>query len=179
MYIGDTMEKTKDSSLIYEGKIVKLFKDTVILDNGQEAIREVVKHAKGVSIAIKDHDGKYFVVKQYRYPLKKEMIEFCAGKVDDGENVDDAVIRECEEELGVVPTNIKKLGVIIPSCGYCDEELHLYYGEVKEYTKQHLDEDENLNVYKYSLDEIEEMIEKGIIDDSKTVSTLYFLKKEK
>ena len=173
------MEKTKTSSLIYDGKIVKLYKDTVVLENGKEAIREVVKHQKGVSVAIKDSDGKYFLVKQYRYPFKREMIEFCAGKVENNEDVEQTAIRECEEELGVVPKNLKKLGIVIPSCGYCDEELHLYYGEVKEYTKQHLDEDENLNVYKYSLDEIEEMIEKGIIDDSKTVSTLYFLKKEK
>lgn len=169
------MEKTKDSSLIYDGKIVKLYKDTVVLDDGKEAIREVVKHQKGVSVAIKDYDDKYFVVKQYRYPFKKEMIEFCAGKVEDGEDTDTTAIRECEEELGVVPCNLIKLGVVIPSCGYCDEELHLYYGEVKEKTKQHFDEDENLVVYKYTLDEIEEMVRKGEIEDSKTISTLYFL----
>lgn len=173
------MEKTKDSSLIYDGKIVKLYKDTVILDNGQEAGREIVKHQKGVSIAIKDKDGKYFVVKQYRYAFKKEMIEFCAGKVEDGEDVDTAVKRECEEELGVIPTNIRKLGIMIPSCGFLTEEIHIYYGEVKEYTKQHLDEDENLNVYKYTLKEIEDMVLDGTIDDSKTITTLYYLSKGK
>lgn len=172
------MEKTKTSSLIYDGKIVKLYKDTVILENGKEATREVVRHQKGVSVAIKDTDGKYFVVKQYRYPFKKDMIEFCAGKVEDGEDVDTTALRECEEELGVIPKNLVRLGKIIPSCGYCDEELYLYYGEVKETTKQHLDEDENLKVFKYTLDEIEDMVEKGIIDDSKTISTLYYLKKE-
>lgn len=172
------MEKTKTSSLIYDGKIVKLYKDTVILENGKEAMREVVKHQKGVSVAIKDADGKYFLVKQYRYPFKKDMIEFCAGKVEDGEDVDTTALRECEEELGIVPKNLIRLGKVIPSCGYCDEELFLYYGEVKETTKQHLDEDEDLKVLKYTLEEIEDMVEKGIIDDSKTISTLYYLKKE-
>lgn len=173
------MEKTKNSSLIYDGKIVKLYKDTVILDNGKEATREVVDHVKGVSIAIKDDDGKYYMVKQYRYPLKKEMLEFCAGKVEQGEDVETTAIRECEEELGVIPKNVSLLGKMIPTCGYCNEELYLYYGEVDKHTKQNLDLDESLSVYKYSLDEIENMIKNGTIDDSKTITTLYFLTRSK
>ena len=107
------MEKTKTSSLIYDGRIVKLYKDTVVLENGKETTREVVRHQKGVSVAIKDTDGKYFVVKQYRYPFKKDMIEFCAGKVEDGEDVDTTALRECEEELGVIPKNLVRLGKIL------------------------------------------------------------------
>lgn len=172
------MEKTKNSKLIYSGKIISVYKDEVELDNGTFASREVVKHQKGASIALKGKDGLFYMVKQYRYPFKKEMIEFCAGKVEDGENPDETIIRECKEELGIEPINVRKLGVIIPTCGFCTEELHLYYGEEGNAIKQHLDEDEDLSILKYSLKEIEEMIDNGTIDDGKTISTMYYLNKE-
>lgn len=171
------MEKTKSSKLIYSGKIISVYKDEVLLDNGVLANREIVKHQRGVSIAIKDSDGLFYMVKQYRYAFKKDMIEFCAGKVEDDENVDEAVIRECKEELGVEPINVKKLGVMIPTCGFCTEELHLYYGEVGNIIKQNLDEDEELTIHKFSLKEINDMIESGKIDDSKTIATMYYLNK--
>lgn len=171
------MEKKLESSLIFSGKIIKVYKDQVLMDNGIKAEREVVRHQKGISIAIKDDKGMYYMVKQYRYSLGKNMIEFCAGKVEDGESEDNTAIRECEEELGIVPKNVVKLGKIIPSCGYCDEELYLYYGEVDKVTKQNLDYDESLQICKYSLADIEKMINEGIIDDGKTISTLYFLKR--
>ena len=172
------MEKKLDSKLVYNGKIIKVFKDDVLLDNGVLATREIVEHQKGVSIAVKDKDGLYYMVKQYRYAFKKDMIEFCAGKVEEGENPDETVIRECIEELGIEPINVKKLGMIIPSCGFSTEELYLYYGEVGKSLKQHLDEDEELSICKYSLEDIEKMIENGQIDDGKTIATMYYLKKE-
>lgn len=171
------MEKTKSSNLIYDGKIIKVFKDEVILENGKTAYREIVEHQKGVCIALRDNDGLFYVVKQYRYAFKKDMIEFCAGKAEWDEDVLDAVKRECVEELGIEPINIKKLGVIIPTCGFCTEELHIFYGEAGKKLKQNLDEDEDLVFKKYSLNEIEKMVDDGIIDDAKTIAALYYLKK--
>ena len=173
------MEKKIDSSLKYNGNILKVYEDHIVTENGVKSVREIIKHTKGVCIAVKDDDGKYFVVKQYRYALSREMIEFCAGKVDGNEDVDVAVVRECEEELGIVPKNLRKLGTIIPACGYCDEELHLYYAEVGERKKQHFDDDEFLTVHKYSLDELNKMVDEGLIDDGKTIALMYYLGRDK
>lgn len=170
------MEKKIDSKLIYDGKIIKVYKDDILLNDNVKAIREVVKHQKGVCIALKDND-KYLLVKQFRYPFNKELIEFCAGKVEDNEDPDVTVVRECEEELGCTVKNMRKLGVIIPSCGYCDEEIHIYYGEKDKNTKQRFDEDEYLEVLKYTSNEIEEMIHSGIIEDAKTICAMHYLKR--
>lgn len=172
------MEKTIKSSLVYDGKIIKVYKDDVLMNNSIKTVREVVKHVKGVCIAVRDDDGYFYVVKQYRYALKKEMIEFCAGKAEESEDLFETVKREVKEELGFDLKNVIKLGVIIPTCGYCDEELSLFYGEVLNKGEQHFDDDEYLNVEKYKIEDIEKMIDDGTIDDGKTIATMYYLKRK-
>lgn len=165
------MEKQLSRKEIYNGKVIKVVVDEVSIDDNKKANREVVLHRGGVCIALKDKsDGKYFMVKQYRYVHEKEMIEFCAGKIEEGEVYDKAILREVEEELGYKATNIKKLGYIIPTCGYSSEKIYLYYGEKAEEVGQNLDEDESIDVYKYTLKEIKEMINDGRIDDAKTIA---------
>lgn len=163
------METRVKRNEIYNGKIIHVVCDDVSLDDGTLTKREVVYHNGGVCIALKDKDGKFYMVKQYRYALEKEMIEFCAGKIEKSENPDDAILRECEEELGYKAENVKKFGYIVPTCGYCSEKIYLYYGEVGEEVGTHFDKDERISSLKYSYDEIKEMIKNGKIDDSKTI----------
>jgi len=168
------MEKQIKRKEILKGRVIHVTEDTVLLDNGEEALRECVYHRGGACIALKDpSDNKYFLVKQFRYVPNKEMLEFCAGKIEEGENPDDSVLRESQEELGFVATNVTKLGSIIPTCGYDSEIIYLYHGIVGERVGQHLDEDENLNVFKYSFNEIKELINNGTIDDAKTIALMY------
>lgn len=171
------IEKQIKRTEIYKGKVVHLVCDDIVLENGNEAKREVVMHNGGVAIALKDDDGKYFLVKQYRYALGKEMLEVCAGKLELNESPDAAIIRECEEELGYEVNNLVSLGQVIPTCGYCNEIIYLYHGEKGKFVGQHFDVDENLNVIKLSLDEIKEKIMSGEIDDSKTISLAYKIEK--
>lgn len=166
-------EKQIKRNDIYEGKVVHLVCDDVELEDGRTAKREVVLHNGGAAIALKDDDGKYFLVKQYRYALGKEMLEACAGKLEKGEKPDDAIARECKEELGYEVKELKSLGQMIPTCGYCNEIIYLYHGLKGEYVGQHFDADENLNVVKLSLEEIKEKILSGEIDDSKIISLAY------
>ena len=168
------MEKRIKRKLIYNGRILDVCFDDVELDDGNKAVREVVLHNGGVCIALKDlSDNKYFMVKQYRYVQEKEMLEFCAGKIEKNEDPDLAILREANEELGYEVKNIKKLGQIIPTCAYCSEKIHLYYGEKGEFVGQHFDVDERLETYKYSFKEIKEMIKNGTIDDAKTIALMY------
>lgn len=171
------MEKLIDSLNIYDGKVIHVTKDRVQLDDGAIAFREVVKHNGGVCIAIKD-DNYYYMVKQYRYVHQKEMLEFPAGKIEIGEKPDEAILREAIEETGYSVKDVKKLGYIIPTCGYSSEKIYLYYGVVDKYLGQNLDVDERINLEKYTFSQIKEMIKNDIIDDSKTIALMYKIQLE-
>lgn len=171
------MEKQLKRQEIYDGKVIHVVKDDVALDDGTTTIREVVLHNGGVCIALKDGEY-YYMVRQYRYALGKEMLEFPAGKIEKGELPDDAIVREVQEETGFKAKNIKKFGPIIPTCGYCSEKIYLYYGEKDNYVGQHFDNDERLNLEKYTFKQIKEMIKNGDIDDSKTIALMYRIELE-
>lgn len=171
------MEKQVKREEIYQGKVIHVVKDEVILDDGTNATREVVLHNGGVCIALRNSDY-YYMVRQYRYALGKDMLEFPAGKIEKGEVPDEAILREVIEETGFEAKNIKKFGYVIPTCGYCSEKIYLYYGEVDKYVGQHFDIDERLNLEKYTFTQIKEMIKNGEIDDSKTIALMYRIELE-
>ena len=168
------MEKQLSREEIYKGKVIHVVKDKVLIDDGSHALREVVLHNGGASIALKK-DGAYYMVRQYRYALGKEMLEFPAGKIEIGEDPDSTILREAQEEAGYTVKNLKKLGTIIPTCGYCTERIHLYYGEADERVGQHFDADERIDLKLYTLSEIKKMIASGEIDDAKTIAIVYHL----
>lgn len=173
------MEKQKSRKEIYSGKIIHVVCDDIVLDDGSQAKREVVYHKGGVCIALKDlSDNKFYLVRQYRYALQADMIEFCAGKIEENENPDVAIIRECIEELGIKPKNIKKLNYMVPTCGYSSEKIYLYYAEKGEEIGQHLDKDERIEIIKLSYKEIQEMIKTGQIVDGKTIALMQRLEME-
>ena len=169
------MEKQISREEIYNGKVIHVVKDEVELDDGTRSLREVVLHNGGVCIAL-NKNGYYYMVKQYRYSLGKDMLEFPAGKIEKDEEPDKAILREVVEETGYEAVNVKKLGVIVPTCGYCSEKIHLYYGEAGEKVGQHFDADERIDLYKYTYKEIAEMVRNNEIDDSKTIALMYYLK---
>ncbi|MBQ1900212.1 MAG: NUDIX hydrolase, partial [Erysipelotrichaceae bacterium] len=162
---------------IYEGKVIHVVKDQVALDDGSLAYREVVLHNGGACIALKK-DGLYYMVCQYRYSLGKEMLEFPAGKIEKGEDPDETILREAVEETGYSVKNIRKMGSIIPTCGYCSERIHLYYGEADEKLGQHFDPDERIDLKRFSFAQIKEMIRDGRIDDAKTIALMFYLQAE-
>ncbi len=168
------MEKKISSKEIYNGKVIRVTVDDVEIDGGNRAKREVVHHRGGVCIALYDpHDRKFYMVRQYRYALSKEMLEFCAGKIEESENIDEAINREVIEETGYSARDIEYYGYIIPTCGYDNEKIHLYFGIADKNPGQHFDADERIELEKYSFKEIREMIKNGVIDDGKTVALMY------
>ncbi|MCR4633015.1 MAG: NUDIX hydrolase [Erysipelotrichaceae bacterium] len=171
------MEKQVKREEIYEGKVIHVVKDQVALDDGSLAYREVVLHNGGACIALKK-DGLYYMVCQYRYSLGKEMLEFPAGKIEKGEDPDETILREAVEETGYSVRNIRKMGSIIPTCGYCSERIHLYYGEADEKLGQHFDPDERIDLKRFSFSQIKEMIRDGRIDDAKTIALMFYLQAE-
>ncbi len=164
-------EKTINSQLIFDGRVVKLYKDKIELPTGQESYREVVKHSGGVVIFAKKED-KVLLVKQFRYPMKEVLYELPAGKLEIGEDPFEAAKRELEEETGYCANKWTDLGYVYTSPGYSDEKLYLYMAEDLEFTHCHPDEGEILQALEYSYDDILKMIANGEINDAKTLCAI-------
>lgn len=164
-------EKTIESELIFDGRVVKLYKDTIELPTGKQSFREVVKHAGGVVIlAVKD--DKILLVKQFRYPFKEIMYELPAGKLEAGEDPFEAAKRELEEETGYCADKWTNLGYVCTSPGYSDEKLYLYKAEDLKFTHCHPDEGEIIQVFEYTYNDVLKMIDNGEINDAKTLCAL-------
>lgn len=172
----DMTEKTMGSETIFEGRVIRVKRDTVELPNGSTATREVVEHPGGVAIVPVDDEGNVYMVRQYRYPLGRLCLEIPAGKLDYGESHKECGLRELSEETGMETDNFVYLGVFCPSPGFSQELIHIYLATRLHQKSMHLDEDEFLEVEKYPLHELIGMIHEGKIQDGKTVIGLLMAK---
>lgn len=165
-------EKALSEKKVFEGKCIDVSTFDVLLLDGNKSYREVIKHPGGVVVvALKDEDT-ILMVKQFRFPLQKELLELPAGRLEVGENPDDAIKRELLEETGYEAKEWKSLGFIYTTPGICTEKLYLYMAKDLTFKEQNLDEDEFLSVYEYKVCEVLKMIKDGRINDSKTVCAL-------
>ena len=164
-------EKKLKSKTIYSGKIVTLEVDEVELPDGKTSYRECVRHSGGASVLL-IKEGKVLLVKQFRYLYGKPIYEIPAGKLNKGEDPQIAAARELEEETGF-KAELSHLLDIYPTPGYTDEIIHIYFAEKFEVTKQKLDEDEFLNYCFIDIDTVLKMIERGEIQDAKTIIAVY------
>ncbi len=172
-------EVKKSSETIYDGKIIKVCRDVAILENGNEAIREIVRHPGGVGVVAMDNDGYIYMVRQFRYPFYETTLEIPAGKLDKkGENTLDAGIRELREETGLIADNIEYLGEFYATPGFCDEKLSIYFARGLHQGETSPDDDEFLECEKYKLDELIDMINNGEIHDAKTVIGILMVKQK-
>lgn len=170
-------EKTKKTQYLYNGKILNLRRDEIVLPDGNPALREVVEHSGGSAILC-EKDGKILLVKQFRYPYKEELWEIPAGKLNKGENPDITAIRELEEEGGIIASKVEKIFDIYPSPGYTDEIIRIYRAVEFKEGVQHLDQDEFLRVGWFDKTTLRQMIENGEIKDGKTVIALLYALKQ-
>ncbi len=169
----DLKETMVSSQTIFEGKIIKVTLDQARLPDGTLASREVVYHPGGVAVLALDDDNTVYLVKQYRYPIQQLLLELPAGKLDHGaeENVLLGAQRELSEETGLEAAEWTYLGYTLASPGFCDEALHMYLARGLTRKRQHLDEDEFLDVVTMPFGQLVEQVMDGTITDGKTVST--------
>ena len=165
-------EKQISTKRIYDGKIVSLRVDTVLLPNGREATREVIEHVGAVCVVPVMPDGTTYMVRQDRYPFAEAVLEIPAGKLDAGEQPVDAANRELEEEIGMKASELIYMGEFRPSVAYDMEVIHMYLARGLVKTHQHLDEDEFLNIEAYPLDQIYSMILDNQLTDGKTIAAI-------
>lgn len=166
-------EKTLESKCIYDGKIIKVKKDKVLLPNKKESFREIVEHGGGACVLC-EKDGKILLVRQFRCAYNKEIWEIPAGKINKGEEPYFTALRELEEEGGIKAESAELLYEIYPSPGYTSEIIYLYKVNEFSVTNQHLDEDEFLSGKWFSKEELKKMIKSGEIKDGKTLIALLY-----
>lgn len=165
-------EKTLSSKDVYKGIVIDVKLDEVELSDGKISKREVAQHSGGVVIAAKTINDEILLVKQYRYPIGKPLIEVPAGKLERGENVLEAAKRELLEETGYVAKNWVDLGYIYSSPGFCDEKLYLFMATELDFVAPNPDDGEILQPLQININEVFKMIKNGQIDDAKTIAVL-------
>lgn len=157
------------SELKYDGKIIKVYLDHVELENGAVATRDVVRHKGAACVAPITDDDCLIFVKQFRYPIGREMLELPAGKLDHiGEDPYLCAVRELKEETGFTSSNITYLGDFISTAGFSDENIRLYMATDLVKGEASPDEDEFLDVIKIPISKALEMVMSGEIADGKT-----------
>lgn len=174
-------ETTVKESYVFNGRIINVRVDDILLPNGKEATREIVEHNGGVTVVPLTDNNEIIFVRQFRYPYKKVLLEIPAGKLEKNEDHRDAGIRELKEETGAKAKDFIFLGEIYPSPGYTEEKIYLYLAKGLTFSEQQLDEDEFLLVEKIPVEKAVDMVIKGEIKDGKTqigILKLYTLLKE-
>ena len=165
----DLTERMLDSKVIFEGKVVKLRVDRVEVPGGAHAVREVVEHPGGVGIVPVDAEGNVLLVRQFRYPMGRTVLEIPAGKLEPGEHHRVTAIRELSEEVGAEAGKLTYLGSAYASPGFCNESIHLYLAEDLTFGACHPDADEFLEPERIPLEELTAMALDGRLDDGKSV----------
>ena len=164
-------ERKLSSEMKFDGKLIKVTYDIADV-NGKEAWREVVHHPGASAVVAIDEDNRIIMEKQFRYALNDYLLEIPAGKLDAGEDPLVCAKRELEEETGIVASEWISLGTIATSPGFCNEVIHLYVAKGLSKGEIHWDEDEYVEVERYTFDELLQRIKEEKIKDSKSLSAL-------
>ena len=158
----------------FSGRILSVHADRVRLPNGREATMEVVRHAGSVVLLPMPDEAHVILVRQYRYAIDRWIWELPAGCLDPGEEPERAAARECQEETGLVPGHLERLAGFFPTPGYCDEFMHFFRltglsAPAAGAPEVHQDEDEDLRVRTFAVDDVRRLIRGGGVLDLKTV----------
>lgn len=161
-----------ERNLAYQGSIVDFYEDTMKLPDGRLTTFDFIKHKGAAAIVPVDENGKIIMVRQYRNAIDRFTLEIPAGAINPGEDMRSAAIRECEEEIGYLPKVVDHLMDLYTTVAFCNEKIGIYCTRELEKTSQHLDEDEYIEVERYTVAELIEKILQGEIEDAKTISAI-------
>lgn len=167
------MTRTPDPSAprreIYRGRVVNLHLETVTLPNGATLDLEVVRHPGAAAVVPVTPKGTVLLIRQFRHAAGGYIYEIPAGKLDPGEDPRQCAAREVEEEIGYRAASLEPLVSFFTTPGFTDEVIHVFLATGLTPGKQHLDDDEVLEVIEMSLDDAIARIADGTIQDAKTI----------
>jgi ADP-ribose diphosphatase len=157
----------------FKGRIFTVTVDRVTVPNGRTVTFDMVRHPGSVVLLPMQDDAHIVLIRQYRYALDRWIWELPAGSLDAGEDPAAAAARECEEEIGLIPARVAFVGAWHPTPGFCTEVMHYYrLGNLRERRADdppaHADDDEDIRVHVFALDEARAMVRRGEIVDLKT-----------
>jgi len=169
----DYTERTVSSNEIFNGKIIKVKVDTVILPNGNESKREIVNHPGAVGVLAITSENKLVLVKQYRKPMDEVLIEIPAGKLEVNEEPSNCALRELKEETGYTATNISQIASFYTSPGFADEYIYLFKATNLEAGVSMPDDDEFVEIIEVTYEEASQLVASEEIKDAKTLIAIY------
>lgn len=157
-----------DSTVVFQGRVFEVTVDTV-REGEKTYIREVVHHPGSAVIIPAFDDGTVALVRQYRHPAVRYLLEAPAGTLQVGERPEEGAARELEEELGYVAGKLVKLSEFFVSPGFLEEKMWIYLATEMVQTQQQLEEDEIVEIVRIPVSQALEMITTGEIEDAKTI----------
>lgn len=162
------------SEPVFDGKLLKVKRDSVRLPDGQTGWREYITHPGAVVILAELDNGKLLFERQFRYPVGQVFLELPAGKIDPGEEILATAKRELLEETGHEADRWTYLGVMHPCIGYSNERIEIFLAQqVRRVSGPQLDEGEFLEVIEMSVPEVRQAVADGKLTDAKTHSALF------
>ncbi len=170
---SELIEETLSSETVFHGRVFDTIVKKVRLADGSQSRREIVKHNGGACILPIDEDLNCYMVRQFRAPFERILLEVPAGKIEPGEDPKVCAVRELHEEAGFEAENVYDLGRMVCSPGYDSEIIWLYAATGLKFIGEKPDEGEFLKCEKIPLKELLSMADNGEIEDSKTMLCIY------
>lgn len=165
--------KTLSSRLIYSGRVFNLRVDRVQYPDGNTTSLDILEHGGAVVILPVDADNRLVMIRQYRHPTGRMLLEFPAGTLEKDEAPEICARRELREETGYAAENLERLGGIYLAPGYSTEYLHVFLATGLHEDPLPKDGDEWLDVEVLSYTELQECLQKGELEDAKSLAGLY------
>ncbi len=166
-------EKTISSKLIYQGRAISLRVDTVKKPDNRETTREIVEHSEVIVVVAVDEKDNVLLVRQYRTPVEKELMEIPAGGIDNGEAPEEAVRREMQEETGFLPQKLVKLGGFYSAPGFCTEYLHVFVATDLVPSRLFAEDTDEISLELVPIKDIPAMLTSDKFEDAKSIAGLY------
>ena len=158
--------------VLFDGKVVRVERDQIVLESGEKSMREVVYNNGGVGVLAFTEKEEVILVKQFRYPSQEDLYEIPGGRQEKGEDYCVSGLRELKEETGYVSNDVSYFGYLYPTVAYCAEVIHLVVAKNCVFEKQCLDEGEYVDVELIPFETVKEMIYRNEIKDAKTLIAL-------
>jgi len=165
-------ERILSSRVVFEGRAVKLSLSTVEKSKGETVTREIVEHRDAIAAVVLDDGDNVVMVRQFRVPTGKDLLEIPAGVMEEGESPDECVKRELQEEIGYLPQKITRLGGFYAAPGYCTEYINIFLATGLKESRLLADDTDEIEIVRVPVAQIARMIDSGDICDAKSIAGL-------